>query len=81
MATKILAQVGEIIVINAASAEQDSVLQQHLDILMVLCHRIGKILLAGNRLAQKGHRICFKIIKDGGRFIQDWQIAVDADRT
>ena len=81
MATKILAQVGEIIVVDAASAEQDSVLQQHLDILMVLCHCIGKILLAGDWLAQKGHCVCFKIIKDGSRLVQNRQIAIDADRT
>ena len=51
MAAKMLAQVGEIIIVDTASAKQDSVLQQHLDILVVLCHRIGKVFLAGNRLA------------------------------
>ena len=79
-AAEFAAQLGKIIIIDAAPAEQDALLHQHLDILVVLCHGIGKIFFAADRFAQKRQRVRFKIIKDGLRLVQNRQIPVDAHR-
>ena len=81
MAAELAAQLGEVVVVDAAAFKEDALLQQHLDILVVLGHGVGKVFPAGNRLAQKGHRLPVKIVEDGLRLIQNRQIPVDAHRT
>ena len=80
MAAELAAQLGEVVVVDAAAFKEDALLQQHLDVLMVLGHGVGKVFPAGNRLAQKGHRLPVKIVEDGLRLIQNRQIPVDAHR-